>query len=51
MCPGYLAEAACPGDGLKVVINLTKEAEQALKMVLNFFSKWYILILSQNGRF
>ena len=33
MCPGYLAEATCPGDGLKVVINLTKEAEQALAMV------------------
>ena len=33
MCPGYLAEATCPGDGLKVVINLTQEAEQALAMV------------------
>ena len=47
MCPGYLAEAACPGDGLKVVINLTEEAEQALKMVhFNFFSKWYIFTFS-----
>ena len=33
MCPGYLAQATCPGDGLKVVINLTQEAEEALEMV------------------
>ena len=40
MCPGYLAEAACPGDGLKVVINLTQQAEQALSMVtFSFFCR------------
>ena len=26
LCPGYLAEASSPGDGLKVVINLTQVA-------------------------
>ena len=49
MCPGYLAEATCPGDGLKVVINLTQEAEQALAMVLFFaFPLWLHQFLLSN---
>ena len=42
----YLAQATSPGDGLKVVIHLTKEAEKALTMVLSLFHRPHCLNLT-----